>query len=187
MRGWLSFLTIEPEAADHRTGLFVASAELDVIHRVHSVLAQRWPTVEFTYLAPEGFADEFRDESEVLWLEQLKMHPLRSLLTLRRRKFDLCVVLGAGRPTFRKLKASTLWLNARRTVVYNENGDSIVLDRAHWSQLCAHIAYRCRRSQPLSFFFPVGFIYLGARTFWLITRSRFISRKASEEISSKHG
>jgi len=177
MRGWLSFLTIEPRGSAYRTGLFVASAEMDVIRRVHPALAQRWPTVEFTCLAPEGFASEFCDEREVLWLEQLKLHPLRSLSALRRRKFDLCVVLSAGRPTFRKLRFSTLWLNARRIVMYNENGDLIVMDRAHWNEFCAHVAYRIGR-WPLSFFYPMGFIYLGVRTLWLIARSRFVARKA---------
>jgi hypothetical protein len=178
MRGWLSFLTTEPVAASHRAGLFVASAELDIVRRAHAALVRRWPAVKFTYLAPEAYAGEFGDESEVLWLEQLKRHPLRSLVTLRRRKFDLCVVLSAGRPTFRKLKLSTLWLNARRTVVYNENGDSIVMDRAHWSQLCAHVAHRVRRARPVSFFYPIGFIYLSVRTFWLVARSRFAGRRA---------
>ena len=178
MRGWLSFLTIEREACGHRTGLFVASAELDVIQRVRPALSQRWPTVEFTYLAPEGFAGEFHNDREVLWLEQLKLHPLRSLFALRRRKFDLCIVLSAGRPTFRKLKFSTLWLNARRTVVYDENGGSIVMDRAHWKQMCAHVAQRVGRSRSLSFFYPIGFIYLSLRTSWLIARSRFSARKA---------
>jgi hypothetical protein len=177
-RGWLSFLTIEPEVSTHRTGLFVASAELDVIQKVRPALVRRWPTVEFTFLAPEGYADEFGNESEVLWLEQLKLHPLKSLVTLRRRKFDLCVVMTAGRRTFRKLKVSTLWLNARRTVVYNENGDSIVMDRAHWKQMCAYVAYRVRRWRPVSFFYPIGFIYLSVRTFWLVVRSRFVGRKA---------
>ena len=178
MRGWLSFLTTEPAAASHRTGLFVASGELDIVRRAHPALVRRWPAVKFTYLAPEGYAGEFGDESEVLWLEQLKLHPLRSLVTLRRRKFDLCVVLSTGRPTFRKLKLSTLLLNARRTVVYNENGDSIVLDRAHWSQLWVHVAYRVKRLRPLSFFYPIGFIYLSVRTFWLVARSRVVGRRA---------
>jgi hypothetical protein len=177
MRGWLSLFTTEPYASDHRTGLFVASAELDVIQRVHPVLVQRWPTVEFTYLAPEGYADEFCSESEVLWSEHLRLHPVRSLLALRRRKFDLCVVLFAGRPTFRKLKLSALWLGARRTVLYNENGDSVVMDRTHWKQVLAHVGHRIRRSPRFALFYPVGFIYLGIRTLWLSMRSRFVGRK----------
>jgi hypothetical protein len=178
MRGWLSLFTTEPHESDHRTGLFVASAELDVIQRVHPVLVQRWPTVEFTYLAPEHYADEFCSESEVLCSEHLRLHPVRSLLALRRRKFDLCVVLFAGRPTFRKLKLSALWLSARRTVLYNDNGDSVVMDRAHWKQVLVQVAYIMMLSRRLSLFYPVGFIYLGIRTLWLSTRSKFARRKA---------
>lgn len=177
MRGWLSLFTTEPCASDYRTGLFVASAELDVIQRLHTELVQRWPTVEFTYLAPQGYAGEFCSGSEVLWLEQLRLHPVHSLLALRRRKFDLCVVLFAGRPTFRKLKLSALWLGARRIVLYNENGDSIVMDRAHWKQVLAHVGHRIRRARGLTLFYPAGFIYLGIRTLWLRTRSKFVGGK----------
>lgn len=177
MRGWLSLLTTESHAVDYHTGLFVASAELDIIEKVRPALVRRWPAVEFTCLAPQGFAREFCGEAEVLWLEQLKLHPWRALLALRRRKFDLCVVLFTTRPTFRKVKLSAFWLNTRRTVLYNENGDSIVIDRAHWKQLLALVAYRIR-VWPVSLFYPLGFLYLGIRTLWLIIRSRFAGRQA---------
>jgi hypothetical protein len=177
MRGWLSLLTIEPISPDHHTGLFVASAELDVIRKVRPALVQRWPAVEFACLAPQGFAPEFSGETDVLWLEQLKLHPFQSLFALRRRKVDLCVVLFTARPTFRKLKLSAFWLNARRTVLYNENGDSIVIDRAHWKQGLALLGGRIRRPGR-SLFYPVGFLYLGIRTLWLITRSKLAGRKA---------
>jgi hypothetical protein len=177
MRGWLSLLTTDSDPANYHTGLFVASAELDIIRKVRPVLVRRWPAVEFTCLAPQGFAHEFCSEAKVLWLEQLKLHPFRALLALRRSKFDLCVVLFTARPTFRKVKLSTFWLNTRRTVLYNENGDSIVIDRAHWKQLLALVAYRLK-VWPLSLFYPLGFLYLGIRTLWLITRSKFTGRKA---------
>jgi hypothetical protein len=177
MRGWSSVLTIERNPANYRNGLFVASAELDVVLQVRPALIRRWPHVQFAILAPHGYASEFTGESEVLWLEDLKAKPLRSLLALRRRRFDLCVVLFAGRPTFRKLKLAVWLLNAERVIFYNEHGGSVVVDRKHWKQVLAHAAYRVGRFRFFSLFFPAGFVYLGVRTMWLIARAKLVSRK----------
>jgi hypothetical protein len=159
----------------YRSGLFLASAEKDVIAKVCSGIPKQWPGVRFTVVAPQDFADQFTSE-EVLWLEQVKASPLRSIQALRRRKFDLCIVLFAGRPTFRKLKMAAVLLNARRIVVYNENGDSVPVDRAHWGALCALLLHRAKRLRPYTFFVPFGLIYLLVRTFWLTVRTRFSKR-----------
>ncbi len=177
MRGWLSILTCEGDAGGYHSGLFVASAELDVISKARPALARRWPYVRFTVLAPQGYAPEFAGQPEILWLEELKSRPVRSLVGLRRRKFDLCVVLFAGRPTFRKLKIAALLLNARRTVFYNENGDLIILDRRHWRQLLAHMSRRMGRSHSSLLFFPFGFLYLLMRTLWLVSQASLTARK----------
>jgi hypothetical protein len=177
MRGSFSLFTSETIPAKYRSGLFIVSAELDVVCKVYPALLKRWPEVRFTTLAPRGYANEFSCEKEILWLEDLKVRPLRSLLALRRRRFDLCVVLFAGRPTFRKLKLSSFLLNAGRIVFYNENGGSIVIDRQHWGQLLAHLAHRTARLHPSAFFFPCGFLYLLMRTLWLIMRAKLVGRK----------
>ncbi len=182
MRGWLSLLTCEGSPESYRTGLFIASAEPDVIVKAWPAAVARWWPVRFTILACQGYAQQFENKTEILWQEQLKRRPARSLLTLRKRKFDVCVVLLAGRPTFRKLKFAALLMNARRTVFYNENGDSIILDRRHWRQLVQHVAYRTGRSCPSSLFFPAGFVYLLVRTMWLVSRARFMVRKAHGNV-----
>lgn len=182
MRGWLSLFTRERDPRVHRTGLFVASAELDLISKARPAMAKRWPDVKFTVVAPHGYAQEFAGQPEVLWLEELKSRPVRSLAALRRRHFDLCVVLFAGRPTFRKLKIAALLLNTRRTVFYNENGDSIILDRRHWKQILAHVGYRMGRSHSSVLFCPIGFLYLLLRTLWLTSRARFTACKIQGDI-----
>ena len=177
MRGFLSLLTKEGNPREYRTGLFVASAEPDVISKAKPEITKRWPAVKFTYLASEGYADEFQDEKDVLWLERVKLTPLRSLAELRRRRFDLCIVLWAGRPTFRRLKLTPWLVNAGRIVLYNEHGGSVVVDRVHWKQLLAHMSRRLRRSHRYTLFFPFGLGYLLARTFWLSARARLVARR----------
>lgn len=177
MRGCLSPFTIERNPGAYRSGLFLASAELDVIGKVRPIMAKHWPHVNFTVVAPQGYAHEFGSEANVLWLERVKSAPLKSLRDLRRRKVDLCVVLWAGRPTFRKLKAAALFLNARRVVIYNENGDSVIMDAAHWMSLCTHILRRAKGHQPFTLFLPFGFSYLVVRTFWLSLRAKFNTHK----------
>jgi hypothetical protein len=178
MRGWLSLFTNDTDPTAYKSGLFLASAEMDVITKVRPSMAKQWPRVNFTILAPQAYADEFRAEPEVLWLEQVRSTPLHTLRSLRSRKFDLCVVLLPGRPTFRKLKLSALFLNARRVIIYNENGDSIGMDRAHWKSLGAHLMNRATGPQPYTFFVPFGFSYLALRTFWLTLRAKFNAHKA---------
>ena len=177
MRGWFSVFTIERNPARYRTGLFVASAELDVVLQAHPALMKRWPHVRFALLAPHVYANEFTGATDVLWLEDFKAKPLHALLALRRRRFDLCVALFAGRPTFRKLKLAVWLLNAERIVFYNEHGGSIVVDRRHWRQVLAHAGRRMRRLRSFSLFFPVGFLYLVIRTTWLTARAKLVSRK----------
>ena len=177
MRGFSSLFTKEGNARKYGTGLFVASAEADVISKAKPEIAKRWPAVKFTYLAAEGHADEFQGEKDVLWLERVKLTPLRSLAELRRRRFDLCIVLWSGRPTFRKLKLAPWLVNASRVVVYNEHGGSVVVDRVHWKQLLAHMSRRVRRSHPYTLFFPFGLVYLLGRTFWLSARARLVARR----------
>lgn len=176
MRGALSLFTSESIPGEYRAGLFIASAELDVVSKAYPALLKRWPAVRFTILAPRGYAGEFSSGMDILWLEDLKAKPFRSLLALRRTQFDLCVVLFAGRPSFRKVKLSSFLLNARRIVFYNENGGSIVLDRRHWGQLLAHLCRRSARFRPSAFFFPIGFLYLLMRTVWLTMRAKLVAR-----------
>lgn len=177
VRGWLSLFTKEGAPSAYGTGIFLASSEMDVITKVRPRIAKKWPCVRFTIVAPQAYEDEFRSESEVLWLEQLKSTPLRSLRTMRNRKFDLCVAVAAGRPTFRKLKMSSLFLNAKRVFIYNENGDSIAVDRAHWKPLFHHLLGRARGQRSFTLFWPFGLSYLLVRTGWLRLRAKFRTQK----------
>jgi hypothetical protein len=114
---------------------------------------------------------------EVLWIEQLKANRLRCLRALRKRRFDLCVVIWSGRPTFRMTKFAALWLKTCRIVVYNENADSFVIGGRSWRQLVSHLRFRLRGWRSLNILYPVlypvGCFYLISRTLYLIARSRF--------------
>lgn len=173
MRGCFSLLSKEHDLGRYGTGIFVASAEDDVIARVLPTLPRYFPHVSFTFVVAKGYAELFSSAGEILWLEDIKASPTRWLAFLRKRRFDLCIVLCVGRPTYRKTKLAALLLNARRTIVYNEYGDSFLLDRAHWKALLAHVgrrAYKCRLGTLL---FPIGLIYLACRTLWLSARARY--------------
>jgi SAM-dependent methyltransferase len=140
MRGFFSFFSKESDLRRYRTGVFVATAENDVIAKILPALPKRFPQVSFTFLAPQAYAELFSSVGETVWIEEIKSKPVRWLASLRSRKFDLCVVLFTGRRTYRKAKFAALLLNARRTIAYDETGDSFELDRAHWKLLVTRIA-----------------------------------------------
>lgn len=172
MRGCLSFLGKERDLGRYRTGVFVASAEQDVLERVLPILPEQFADVSFTFLAPRGYAELFSSATEVVWAEEIKASPVRSLRFLRRRRFDLCIVLFAGRPTYRKTKLAALLLNSRRTIIYNKDADWFCLDRAHWKTLLTHIGRRPHRRHLGPLLSSLGFLYLAGRTLWLSAGAR---------------
>jgi hypothetical protein len=187
MRGLLSLFTIADDLGNSRVGVFVASAEPDVIARALPAVQEQFPKVSFTFLVSQVYAElfpwmtEVLGNQEVLWIEQVKASPVRSLVTLRKRHFDLCITLWSGRPTFRTSKIAAFSLKASRIIVYDESGDSFVLDRTNWTYMLARASARLRKWRPASLFFPFGFVYLLGRTLWLTGRGRFLAWKAALE------
>lgn len=187
MRGLLSLFTKEQELRGYRTGIFVASAEPDVVAKAIPTLQERFPEVLFTFLVSRAYAELFPwmagvwGSAEVLWIDQIKANPIRWFIDLRKRRFDLCVMLWAGRPTFRMTKIAAFLLKARRVIVYDEDGDSVVLDSANWKYMVLHATSRVRQWRPPRPFYPFGFVYLLGRTLWLTARGRVLARKAELE------
>jgi hypothetical protein len=187
MRGLLNLFTKEQELRGHRTGIFVASAEPDVVAKALPIMQERFPEVLFTFLVSRAYAELFPSmagvwgSAEVLWIDQIKVNPIRRLIALRRRRFDLCVMLWSGRPTFRITKVAAFLLKARRVIVYDENGDSVVLDRANWKYMVSRATSLVRQWRPPRPFYPFGFLYLLGRTLWLTARGRVLARKAPLE------
>jgi hypothetical protein len=167
MRGWLSILTKEKNLQRYRAGVLIASAEADVIAKAAPIALQRFPNTRFTLIAPQAHSSLLPPGQEILWLEDLKARPLRSISALRRRQFDLCVVLWANRPTYRKTKFASLFLNAQRTLFYNENADSILLARGNWETLLKHVFRHWIAGGNRLLFLPLGFPYLCGRVLWL--------------------
>lgn len=179
MRGWFTLLTGRCDPGTYHKGVFVASAEPDVIATILPRLRDHFPRTSFTYIASRAYAERFSavaetfKGAEVFWIESLKATPIQSLSSLRKRRFDVCIAVWQGRPTFRITKAAAFWLNARKFVVYNENGNAVALDRTNWRYLLAHIGFRLRKFPSVRLFYPFGFMYLLARTFYLCARSKF--------------
>jgi hypothetical protein len=181
MRGWLSIFTKAGNLGQYRSCVFVASAEPDVIAKILPAVQEHFPQLSFTYLTSRAYAERFSSmedavrNGEVLWIESLKANPFRSLAALRKRRFDLCIVVWPGRPTFLMSKIAAFWLNTRRILVYNENGDSFSIDRSNWTCALAHARFRLRKFPSMSFFYPIGFTYLLGRTSWLYVRGKILT------------
>jgi hypothetical protein len=173
MRGWSSLLSKERGTESYSTGIFVATAEPSLVGTIVRHLPERFPHLTLTCLAPRSYGETVSLQGETLWFEEIKANPLRSLIDLRRRRFDICVAILDGGPSFRKWKIAAFFLNARRILIYDENYDCLAVDRAQMWKLCRRFAMR-RRPWP-SFallFFPIGFSYLLARTMWMISAAR---------------
>jgi len=172
MRGLLTLLTKETSLRQYRSGIFVASAAPDSVKKILPLVQTELPDVTLAHLAPMAYVDLFSG-GETIWLEDVKAAPISSLLKLRRRKFDLVILLLPGTPTFRKLKLASLILKPRRFIIYNENADVLLVDRARWKDLRKLVLRRTRMYYPGSLlFFPFGLVYLLGRTLWLMSRAR---------------
>jgi hypothetical protein len=173
MRGWSSLLSKDRGTERYSTGVFVATAEPSLVSTIVRHLPERFPHVTFTCLAPRSYGETVSFQGETLWFEDIKTNPLRSLIDLRRRRFDICVAILDGGPSFRKWKIAAFFLNARRILIYDENYDSLAVDRAQMWKLCRRFAVRRRQWPSFALlFFPIGFAYLLARTMWMISAAR---------------
>jgi len=173
MRGLLSLLTNETDLKRYRSGIFLASAAPELVKRVLSLIQEEMPDVTFAYLAPMAYAHLFAHDAETVWLEEVKAEPVRALLGLRRRKFDVVMLLLTGTPTFRKLKLASLVLKPNRFIIFNENADLLIVDRRRWNDLRRLAVRRTKMYYPGSLlFYPFGLLYLLGRTLWLVARAR---------------
>jgi hypothetical protein len=173
MRGLLTLLTKEPDFKRHRSAILVASAEPHAVTAVLTFVREEFPEIRFTYLVPESYSNLLSSSADITGLEEVKAAPIRSLGRLRRRKFDLVILMLTGTPNFRRLKIAALLLNPRRFIICNENTEFLIVDRARWNSLWAFAVHRTRKyyvGGPL--FFPFGLLYLFGRTLWLVLRAR---------------
>lgn len=190
MRGLLSFFTEESNWERYRTGLFVATAQPQLAERVLKDMQNRWPQVSFALVVPRSYTPIVSSGAEIIYLEDIKARPLSWTLKLRERKFDIGVVIFGGLPIFRKPKLWFFSLKVRRSVIYNENGDSFLLDRTHWGTFWQHCAWRLQtrslvqRAVKQPFFVPFGLLYLIGRTSWLVVRARLIGRRVHVKESN---
>lgn len=185
MRGGMSVFTRERRLKRYRTGVFLATAEPELIQKVLVRVREELPNVEFTPVGPRAYDGIFTGLGKPLWLDDLKLKPWHALRHLRCQRFDIAAVVLAGRPTFFKPKLLTFLLNPLRFVIFNENADSFVLDRAHWGTAWKQLVRRCRffHLGPL-LFVPFGFSYLLIRTIRLALSGK-VSLWTSGQV--KHG
>src|ERR1700737_862868 len=130
MRGWFSLLSKDRGTERCSTGVFVATADPGLVSTIVRHLPERFPHVTFTSLAPQSYRETISFQGETLWFENIKTNPLRSLVDLRRRRFDICVAILDGGPSFRKWKIAAFFLTARRILIYDEIYDCLAVDPA---------------------------------------------------------
>jgi hypothetical protein len=178
MRGWPTLFTkfTKEQGGRYRTGILVASAEPDSVRGVLQKAQLDFPDVAFSFLAPRAYQDIVVKKKMVVWLEDAKRSPLGWLLRTRRQRFDLAILVWAGQPTFRKAKLAGLLLNPCRWVIYDENDQTIIVDRANWKRLLRLIATRWSRHRPGPLLHPVGWIYLLLTTIGLVRRTKHFAR-----------
>src|ERR1041385_3594344 len=104
MRGWLTLLTRERKLHTYRTGVFLATAEPDLVKTVLQRLGEEFPDTSFTLLGPRSYSELFAGKGTPVWLEDVKAAPVARIAHLRNQKFDLALLILSGRPTFRKLQ-----------------------------------------------------------------------------------
>jgi hypothetical protein len=178
MRGWPSVVTTERDCQQYQTGILLASAEPEIIRKVLQKLQREFPKVAFTLLGPRAYKEIFGKNSAVVWLEDIKSNPLEWIVRTRQHQFDVAVIVWAGQPTFRKAKAAGLFLNPRRWIIYDENAEQFVADRANWMRLLHLISSRWNRHRPGPILHPFGLIYLLITTAGLARRTGRIVRGA---------
>jgi hypothetical protein len=183
MRGWMSVFARERNLQRYRKGVFVATAEPELIRKVLPVLKEEFPNLEFTFVGPRAYQEVFQSSGKSLWLEDLKLSPLQALTDLRKQHFDVAAVVLAGRPTFFKPKLMAFLLNPARFVVFNENADSFAFDRSHWKAAWSQVFRRSRFSHPGPvLFIPFGFLYLLFRVLHLSFSGRLHRSQSRRQI-----
>jgi hypothetical protein len=172
MRGWFSLFGNDRGTEDYSSGIFIATAEPSIANAILRDLPERFPKVKFTCLAPRSYAEAVPFQGERQWFEETKTTPLRSLIKLRKRRFDICVAILAGSPAFRKWKIAAFCLDVRRIIVFDEASGCSAVDRMHLWNLFRHMLKRRRWPSSELLFFPFGFSYLLVRTAWMIGAPR---------------
>lgn len=173
MRGWFSLLSQDRGTEHYSTGVFVATAEPSLVSTIVRHLPERFPHVTFTCLAPQSYSETISFPGETLWFEDIKKTPLHWLIELRSRRFDICVAILAGCPSFRKWKIAAFLLSVRRILIYDENYHCFAADRARLWKFCRDFLVRRQWPSTALLFVPIGFSYLLARTVWMICAARF--------------
>jgi hypothetical protein len=123
----------------------------------------QFPQTTFTYLAPDAYA--MGSNGHLVTFERVKQNPVKELRKLRRRNFDVCVLISTPGVQFRKPRYAALLMNCKRVFVYNENCDFCQLARGQWRRFWREFkgSRRTVRSRAL-LFFPFGMLYLLVRT-----------------------
>ena len=129
--------------------LVVRSGSLPNLLIVLESLGERFPGSEITVLTDPDILDELSQHprvGDVAVYSNLRFFLARQLWELRRQEYDCKVVLFTNEDEgrYNKFKALAFMCRARRTIVYNENGDSFEWNYRHRRIIWRHVKWRLR-------------------------------------------
>jgi len=134
---------------EEKNVLVVRSGSLPNLLMVLESLGERFPGSEITVLTDPDILDELSQHPRVgntAVYSNLKVFLARQLWELRRQEYDCKVALftNENEGRYNKFKVLAFMCRARRTIIYNENGDSFEWDYRHRRIIWSHVKWRLR-------------------------------------------
>lgn len=178
---------------EEKNVLVVRSGSLPNLLMVLESLGKRFPHSGITVLTDPDILDELSQHprvGDVALYSNLKFFLARQLWELRRQEYDCKVALFTNEDEgrYNKFKALAFMCRARRTIIYNENGDSFEWNYRHRRIIWSHVKWRLRgkffSGVPLQqnflvlllkkfvnfFLLPFAFVRLLCSVGWLFVR-----------------
>lgn len=181
MRGLATILMGRELTSDEVFTVVVAcSCNVEHCTKILAHVWKRFPKARFTYVAPESYLQFLPDGADTVPISEIKNERIKKLREIRRRDFDVAVLMLTGHPVFRKLKLWMLLTNYRLLIIYNENFDVISCVRGNWKNLLHHLRWRASEGGlPITprnllrvLAFPLALLYLLAYTAWVTFHSK---------------
>jgi hypothetical protein len=181
MRGLVTILMgSELTSAQVSTVLVACSCNVEHCMKILARVWKRFPKARFTYIAPKSYVRFLPEGANIDLVSEIKKNGVKKLREIRRRKFDVAVLMLTGQPVFGKIKLWMLLTDYRLLNVYNENFDVISCTGANLKYLLHHLKWRAsEKGIPITpanllrvLTFPLALAYLLSYTAWVTLRSR---------------
>jgi hypothetical protein len=183
--GLLSLLTNRMQYDSKvRSILFAASADWKFSNKAKEWVEKKFVNANILYIIRDDYPDGYEKEAKIVSTSIISLSSkLKTVLELRKRRFDIVVVVWSGERSYGALKLLALVVAAKSILVFNENVDCFWLMRQNYHVFLNHIINRFRQkvgsaSQlPIQFYFfrrilsfifllPLGMLYVITRVLY---------------------